>query len=157
MQTLLVENPIDREAERLKVEESLNSVIKKIIAPPPDLKVSELAEKERVVAPKSSSRPGPWRNTVTPYLVEIMDCYNDPFVEVVVVMKASRMGVTEVINNIHLYTVKIDPCSNLYVQQTIQEGQKYSKKIYQPLVDYTPAMRAAVYESKAHDKNNTIL
>lgn len=116
-----------------------------------------MAERERVVAPKSSSRPGHWRNNVTPYLVDIMDCYNDPFVEVIVVMKAARMGVTEVINNIHLYTVKIDPCSNLYVQQTIQEGQKYSKKIYQPLVDYTPAMKAAVYESKAHDKNNTIL
>ena len=39
----------------------------------PVLTVSEWSEKNRILPSKSSSEPGRWRNSRTPYLTEIMD------------------------------------------------------------------------------------
>ena len=49
----------------------------KTLKPPEKMKMSDWAEKYRVLDSKSSAIPGPWRNTVTPYLVGIMDEFNN--------------------------------------------------------------------------------
>ena len=41
--------------------------------PPEDMKVSEWAERYRMLDRQTSAEPGPWNNSRTPYLVEIMD------------------------------------------------------------------------------------
>ena len=43
------------------------------LTPPEDISVSEWAEKNRMLDAKTSAIPGPWRNSMTPYLIEIMD------------------------------------------------------------------------------------
>ncbi|GAH08976.1 unnamed protein product, partial [marine sediment metagenome] len=49
---------------------------------------------------------------------EIMDCCNDPLVEIITIMKASRMAITEgLINNRIGYNVDVAPRPMLYVQQ----------------------------------------
>ena len=47
------------------------------LKPPENLTVSQWAEKYRKLDPKTSAIPGPWRNEMTPYLVEIMDEFNN--------------------------------------------------------------------------------
>ncbi|KKL69650.1 hypothetical protein LCGC14_2112770, partial [marine sediment metagenome] len=59
------------------------------------LKVSEWAERKRYLPVGTTPFPGPWRNEVTPYLVEIMDCFSETSpVKKVAVMKGRRLGFT---------------------------------------------------------------
>ncbi|MGL5058615.1 MAG: phage terminase large subunit family protein, partial [Microcoleus sp.] len=60
--------------------------------PPPDLKMSEWAERYRYLSPESSSKPGRWKNSTTPYLVGIMDAISDPRNSEVTFMSSSQVG-----------------------------------------------------------------
>ena len=54
----------------------LNALVSKLVAairPPPNVSVSEWATQNRVLSPEASAEQGRWRNSRTPYLVEIMD------------------------------------------------------------------------------------
>ena len=63
------------------------------LRPAERLPVSEWAEKYRVL-PSGNAIPGPWRNSVTPYLVEIMDAFSDDMVEEIVFVKPTQVGGT---------------------------------------------------------------
>jgi phage terminase large subunit GpA-like protein len=79
----------------------------KPIAPPPAT-VSGYAEANRVLPP-GTPIPGPWSNKVTPYLVEIMDCFSafSP-VRNVTLMKARKTGATTgVAENVVAYWVNV--------------------------------------------------
>ncbi len=59
------------------------------------LKVSEWAERKRFLPQGLTSMPGPWRNEVTPYLTEIMDCFSmSSPVQKVAIMKGTQLGFT---------------------------------------------------------------
>ena len=68
--------------------------------PRPKLTVSEWADAFRVLSRESCAEPGQWRTARTPYLRAIMDACSDPSIERIVLMKASQIGFTEVINNV---------------------------------------------------------
>lgn len=70
-----------------------------ILRPRERLPVSKWAEKHRVL-PDENAIPGPWRNAVTPYLVEIMDTFDDDVVEKVVFVKPTQVGGTSAMENI---------------------------------------------------------
>ena len=44
-----------------------------MLRPPPHIRVSEWAERHRILGSRASSEPGPWRTSRTPYLREVMD------------------------------------------------------------------------------------
>lgn len=62
-----------------------------------NLTPSQWAEKYRIVT--KSSRPGPWRNETTPYLVTVMDTFGLPHVREVVLCAAPQTGKTETMFN----------------------------------------------------------
>jgi len=110
--------------------------------------VSELAEAKRVIAPESGSpNPGPWRNSVAPHMVEVMDALgpDDPCEDVVVVSSA-QVGKTEVGVNFLLHIVDQDPGGAMIVLPSHDEMQKYVKVKLQPAIDATPALRRKVLE-----------
>jgi phage terminase large subunit GpA-like protein len=84
-----------------------------------------------------------------------MNAVNDPRVERIVVMKASRIGVTEAINNIIGYFVHEDPCPMLFVQQTLGEARKYVDSMLQPMIDETPALKERIIEPRTKDFSST--
>lgn len=78
--------------------------------PPPDLTVSQWAEGNRILPKSTTSEHGPWRNSRTPYLVEIMDeCSPQSMAEDVAFMKSSQVGGTELLINVGLYYIQHDP------------------------------------------------
>lgn len=129
----------------------------RVVAPPPDITVSQWAETHRIVSRGKSPVPGPWSNETAPFLTEIMNCYNDPAIFEVTIMKASRIGATEVINNIIGYVIHHDQKGILYVQQSLDEARKYSKQILSPMLQDTACLKARISEFKARDKDNTTL
>ena len=67
------------------------------------LKVSEFAEKHRKVT--LGAHQGDWDNTITPYLVRIMDSYNLPWVQEIVICGVPQSGKSNACLNMHLYAI----------------------------------------------------
>lgn len=121
-------------------------------AAPPDETVSESAAKYRRVA-GSSPFPGQWKNETTPYLVEIMDCDDDPEIHTIVIMKASRVGATEAFICVFSKRVHGDPRNMLYVQTSDGEAIKFAKLLLNPAIDATPTLKALVTEQTRRNKD----
>ncbi len=81
-----------------------------IFKPRPRLTVSQWAEKYRILPSDGSAEAGPWRNSRTPYLVEIMDALsaNHPAKEVVL-CKGAQLGGTEAGTNWLMYLIDQEP------------------------------------------------
>jgi phage terminase large subunit GpA-like protein len=67
---------------------------------PPQLTVSEWAERHRMLGTRASAEPGPWRTSRTPYLKDVMDALSAVHpARRVVFMKGAQVGATESGNN----------------------------------------------------------
>ena len=86
-----------------------------MLCPPEQLTVSEWAQRYRIVDSKSSAMPGKWNNSITPYLVGIMDEFNNYETEVIILCKPTQVGGTEVLQNMIGYIVMQDPSPAMIV------------------------------------------
>ncbi len=99
------------------------------LRPPPDMTISQWAEKNRILAGSASSEPGRWSNARTPYLVEIMDELSPQSSATdVVFMKGSQIGGTEVLINTALYYIKHCPSPIGQFQTTEQTAKRLLKQ-----------------------------
>jgi phage terminase large subunit GpA-like protein len=71
--------------------------------------VSQWAEANRVLTAEESARPGPWRNSETPYLVGIMDATHRRGVEEVTHLKPTQVGGSELLRNITGHAIDCEP------------------------------------------------
>jgi phage terminase large subunit GpA-like protein len=94
---------------------------KELIAwkPPEKLTVSEWADKYRIMDAQTSPMPGPWKTDNTPYLREIMDTFNDPYIQEVDFCKPTQVGGTELFNNVTGYVIDQDQSPTLVVYPTL--------------------------------------
>ena len=138
----------------------LNALVSKLVAairPPPNVTVSEWAAQNRVLSPEASAEQGRWRNSRTPYLVEIMDAYSDPRIHHIVVVASSQVGKSEFENNVIGRTIDVDPGSILFIHPQMTDAKEYSKLRIAPMIRDCPTLRAKVAEAKSRDSGNTIL
>ena len=105
------------------------------LRPPPDMTISQWAEKYRILAGTASSEPGRWSNSRTPYLVEIMDELSPQSSATdVVFMKGSQIGGTEVLINTALYYIKHCPSPIGMFQTTEQTAKRFLKQRVNPAI-----------------------
>lgn len=138
----------------------LNGAIAKALSamkPPDDLSVTEWAEKNRRLSSEASAEPGPWRTERTPYLREVMNTFTDPKVRHTVMVAASQVGKSEVLNNCIGYIIDQDPGSILFVHPTTIDAKEYSKLRIAPMIRDCPTLKKKVADPKSRDSNNTIL
>lgn len=128
-----------------------------VFAPPPDLTVSQWADKERRLSAESSSEPGQWNTDRAPYQREIMDSVNDEEIDETVVMTSSQVGKTEIINNVVGYFIDQDPSPMLIVQPTLKMAEDYSKDRLATMIRDTPVLRDIFGDGKAKKTGNTLL
>jgi phage terminase large subunit GpA-like protein len=126
-------------------------------APPPPLTISQWADRYRYLSPESSSEPGKWRNTRTPYLVEIMDAVSHPTVPEVVFKASSQIGKTELLNCIVGYFISHDPCPILVLQPTLEMAETWSKDRLAPMIRDSPILTGKIADSKSRTSGNCIL
>lgn len=84
-----------------------------VLRPPERLTVSQWAEKKRTLT--GGAMPGPWRNSVTPYLVEIMDAFSDDVIEEIIFVKPTQVGGTTAMENMIGAMVDQDPAPTMVV------------------------------------------
>lgn len=123
--------------------------------PPPDLTVSEWAERYAVLPPESSSEPGKWH--AIPYQVAFMDACCHPAIERVSIIKSKRTGYTKCIGNVIGYHIHQDPCSILVVQPTLDDAEGWSKEELVPNIEQTAVLTDLVAPARSKDSSNTIL
>ena len=90
----------------------------KIIAPPPDLTVSEWADMYRKLSPEASAEPGQWRTDRAPYQREILNAVTDRMTEIIIIMSSAQVGKTELLLNALGYHIDYDPAPMLLIQPT---------------------------------------
>lgn len=118
------------------MQANVDHVVENLLAglrPPPDMTISQWADKYRILAGTASSEPGRWSNARTPYLVEIMDELSpqSPATDVVF-MKGSQIGGTEVLINTALYYIKHCPSPIGQFQTTEQTAKRFLKQRENP-------------------------
>lgn len=127
------------------------------LTPPSDLTVSEWADMHRRLSRESSAEAGQWRTSRTPYLKEIMDAINDPYVEDIVIMASAQVGKSEILLNALGYFIDYDPSPILFIQPTEAKAKDFSKERVAPMIRDTPRLRERVGNTKSRDSSNTIL
>ena len=128
----------------------------KVLEPPPDLTLSQWADKYRRLSSESGSKGGKWNTEKAPWQREIMDAITDISVEKVVVMSAAQMGKTDAFMlNTLAYYMHYVPCTILCMQPTLSLAETMSKDRLMPMVRDTPALRDKINE-KSRTAGNTI-
>lgn len=100
---------------------------------------SEWAERHRVV--HLSSRPGPWRNQVTPYAAGVMDAAFFPSVRTVSMMKCPQSAGTEAVHNCIGYTIDRAPGPVLYVYPDETTARENAQDRIIPMLHASPRLR----------------
>lgn len=130
---------------------------KQSLSPPPDLKVSEWADKFRRLSRESSAEAGQWHTDRAPYQREIMDAINDPLIEDIVIMASAQVGKSEILLNAIGYFVDFDPSPILLIQPTEQKAKDFSKERLAPMIRDTTVLRERIGDAKSRDSSNTVL
>lgn len=131
--------------------------IAKILAPPPTLKISQWADRYRVLSSESSAEAGKWNTARSEYQREIMDCIIKSDIEDVVVMSSAQVGKTEILLNVIAYFIDYDPSPMILIQPTDLLAQSFSKDRLSPMIRDTPKLKNKIADAKSRDGENTIL
>lgn len=107
---------------------------------PREITVSRWADENRMLDPKTSAEPGQWRTERTPYLREIMNAFNDPFVEEITVMASTQIGKTESLYNMIGYVIDQDPGPVLLVMPRETDARSVSYHRVIPMLQLSPAL-----------------
>ncbi len=129
-----------------------------VFKPKPKLTVSEWAERYRVLPKKAGAESGPWRNSRTPYLMEIMDVLSTSSrVREVVVCKGAQLGLTEMAVNWLFYLVDHVGGPILALQPTDDDASDWSKQRVTPSIELCPRVREKIKSSRTRSSGDTIM
>ncbi|MBQ6737237.1 MAG: phage terminase large subunit family protein [Synergistaceae bacterium] len=124
--------------------------------PPPELTISEWADKFRRISPEASAEPGEWITSKAEYQRAIMDAVCDPLVERVVMMTSAQIGKTEILLNTIGYYIDQDPSPILVLNPTIDMSEAFSKDRLAPMIRDTPCLSEKIQDSRKRGSENTI-
>jgi phage terminase large subunit GpA-like protein len=127
-----------------------------LLAPAPDLTLGEWMESNRVLG-DSSPIKGPYRFENAPYLREIADAFTNPEFRRGVVLKASRVGYTEVINGAIGFIIDLDPGNILVYWPTQPDAVRWAKETLPELIRTTPALHGKIADPEAGRAPNTTI
>ena len=133
----------------LSLEWEAVSAVLATFRPPPRLNLSEWADEKRYLSPESSGEPGKYHVDRAPYQRGIMDAISNPVVDTVVMMMASQVGKTEILNNAVGYFIDQDPSPILSVQPSLDTAKTWSKDRLAPMLRDTPCLRGIVRDARA--------
>lgn len=139
-----------RSRSKKKTYRLFQRVIKQALKRPEELTVSQWAEKYRILD-ESSNLSGRWSNDVTPYLVGIMDAFNNPYIREIYFCKSSQIGGTEALINILCYLIAEDPAPTMIVYPSDDLAKDISNDKLKPAFRLVPQVRSIFYENSSKE------
>lgn len=137
---------------REKTRKLFMRCIHNALARPEQLTVSQWAEKYRIID-ESSSLPGRWSNSVTPYLIGIMDCFNDPYIQFINFVKSTQVGGTEALINALGWIITKNPSPTMVVYPTDDLAKNISNDRLKPAFRKTPEIAERFQRTKSNELN----
>lgn len=127
-----------------------------VLAPPPNITLSQWADKFRRLSAESSASPGRWRTEMVEYLREPMDMIGRGDVQSITLMTSAQVGKSSFIENVIGYFMHYDPCPILHVSPTLGSMKMFSKERLAPMIRDTPVLTKLVKDARSRDSDNTI-
>lgn len=129
----------------------------KNLAPPEKITMSKWVEKNIILSSISSRFAGRWSNSMTPWLVEPMDCMspNSGYNHVVLCF-ASQLGKTAILINGICYYIDIDPGPIMWFLPSDSQAKHFSKTKLSPILQNCEPIKRNFAE-RSRDKDNTIM
>ncbi|MFQ8879445.1 MAG: phage terminase large subunit family protein [Roseburia hominis] len=100
---------------------------------------------------ESSFLSGKWSNDITPYMVGIMDCFNDPYVQEINFCKPTQVGGTELIINALGYIITHDPAPTMIVYPSDELAKDVSTDRIKPSLLKTPEIKERFNENASKE------
>lgn len=120
------------------------------------LTVSQWSDAHRVLTPKASSEPGPWRTDRIPYLREIMDCLSvSSPVQSVSIKKSSQTGGTEIGLNWLGYIMEHAPAPTLVVVPTLEVRKRWVRQRLDEMITACKSLLALFDSRRKRDATNS--
>ena len=143
---------IHMEPQTLQLFERVLGTLK----PPPNLTLSQWADKYRRLSAEASSAKGQWNTDNAPFQREIMDAIGDAHIRKVVAMMCAQSGKTDglILNTVGFY-MSYYPAPIMIVQPTVNLGESFSKDRLATMIRDTPILRGLV-DNKSRYSGNTI-
>lgn len=130
----------------------LNEFLKVIPENLPTLKISEHAEKNRVL-PQGTPRPGPLDLSYTPYLIEPMDTMSpSSHIQRTVILKGAQLGFTMLAESVLCYYIGYSPSDILFMSSTAYSLERWSSRRLEPAID-SYGFRKFIYAQETNTKS----
>lgn len=134
----------------------LHEALCKSLGLPPEITVSQWAERNRRLSPEGSAARGKWVNR--PFQAEPMDCLSPSHpCQQVVLMCASQILKTEVLLNFLGFIIDVDPGPTLFIEPRADDAKALSKDRVAPMLRDTPCLKGRVADARSRDADNTTL
>src|SRR5690606_29321817 len=131
-------------------------LIRRLLAPRPDLSIIDWAEQYRGLP--ATDGGGMWRVRMVPYLRTPLLALSDARTKEVAILKSAQAGATiGVLLNWILYSIHLDPSNILVLLPTEGEAQKFSKKKFKPAYDACEALAGMIADRRGRTGDNSVL
>lgn len=137
-------------ASKNRTAKLFKSVIKRVLKKPEKLTVSQWAERFRILD-ESSNFSGRWSNDITPYMVGVMDAFNDPYIQEINFVKSTQVGGTEAMLNMLGWIIMNDPAPTMIVYPTDDLAKDTSSDRLKPSLRKTPEIDERFYPNASKE------
>lgn len=117
----------------------------------------EWAAKYRLLPSEVTAKAGMYDISMTPWMKEPQDSFDDPEVMTTVLCLPSRDGKTEGILNLIGRTIHTDPSGILMVYPTIDSAKKWAKEFLTPMFEHNSCFDGLISDPAKRDGENTML
>lgn len=140
----------ERQRSRVRTRNLFVNTIKRSLKKPEKVTVSKWAEEYRVLD-DSSNFKGKWSNDITPYLIGIMDTFNDPYVQEINFVKPTQVGGTEAMLNMLGWIIMQDPAQTMIIYPTDDLAKDTSNDRLKPSLTKTPEIRERFFQNASKE------
>lgn len=133
----------------------LHEICRDEFAPPLDLTISEVADRERILSPESSNRPGPFETDFVPYLRGIQDALGDESIAEVTFKKASQIAGTTAGENLILDIMLHHPSPVLMAWPSETSMVSWVDKRLEPMLRDSPKLAAMFPKTGRREAGDT--
>lgn len=101
----------------------------------------EWAEENRFLTSDVTADPGKMDCSKTPWMLFVMDCFDDPAITVMIGKKSAQIAWTETINNCIGRTIDLDPRNIMIAFARAASQLKFYKEKLVPFIKHTPVIK----------------
>lgn len=137
------------------LRQALRDILMEEFSPPLDLSVSDIADRERVLSPESSNRPGNFETNFVPYLRGIQDALGDDNIAEVTFKKASQIAGTTAGENWLLTIMLYHPGPTLMAWPSEPSMKSWNTKRLDPMLRDSPRLAEMFPKSGRRETSDT--